>query len=165
MNYIIRPVVARDMDFLWDMLFYAAHMAEDGATSSEAARQDPFLALYVDGWGRAGDVGCVAVDAGTGERLGAAWVRVLHDDMPELAIAVLPAAIGQGIGTALIRHVLEAARADHAAIMLTVRVDNPAARLYERLGFTIVEQITNRVGSMSHKMVFRYEREPATLAT
>ncbi len=159
MNYIIRPVEPHDIDFLWDMLFYAAHMAEDGATSSEAARQDPFLARYVNGWGRMGDVGCVAVDARTGARRGAAWVRMLDhdDDMPELVIAVLPSAIGQGIGTALLRYVLEAAQAQHVAVMLSVRVDNPAARLYERIGFTTVEEITNRIGTTSHKMVFTFQ--------
>jgi ribosomal protein S18 acetylase RimI-like enzyme len=161
MNAVIRPIEPQDVSFLWDMLFHAAHMAEDGATSSDAARQDAFLSRYVADWGQPGDVGCVAVEPQTGERLGAAWVRVLdHDDLPELAIAVLPSAIGQGIGTALLRGVLEAARAQYAAVMLSVRMDNPAARLYERLGFTTVEQITNRIGTMSYKMVYRYDAMP-----
>lgn len=50
-HYTIQPVSQEDAAFLWDMLFYAAHMDEDGATSSAAAKQDAFLAQYVEGWG------------------------------------------------------------------------------------------------------------------
>lgn len=52
----------------------------------------------MSGWGRAGDMGFVAVDAGSGEPIGAAWLRLLggdergygyvDDETPELGMAV-----------------------------------------------------------------------------
>lgn len=165
-HYTIRPVAQEDTAFLWDMLFYAAHMDEDGATSSEAAKQDAFLAPYVEGWGQPGDVGVVAVDAHTHERIGAAWVRLLghaassgsYDaaKTPELALAVLPSVFGKGVGSALLRHLLDAARLQHPAVMLSVRADNPAARLYKRYGFEIVDEIVNRVGTKSYVMLLTW---------
>src|SRR5262245_60996776 len=105
MTCAIRPATLADEPFLCEMLFYAANMAEDGATSGEDAKTHPYLAKYVCGWGRAGDVGAVAVDS-SGQPIGAAWVRLLagaeknyaaiDDGVPELAIAVLPERVGRG---------------------------------------------------------------------
>jgi ribosomal protein S18 acetylase RimI-like enzyme len=157
--YTIRPALAADEPILWDMLYYAANMAEDGAASSEGAKTHPYLAEYVAGWGRPGDLGVIADGITDGRALGAAWVRRLGgqekryaavaEGTPELAIAVLPAAIGQGIGGALLGALLEMARGHYPAIALSVRENNPARRLYERHGFEVVDIITNRVGGRS----------------
>jgi ribosomal protein S18 acetylase RimI-like enzyme len=161
-SYVIRPTTPADESFLWEMLFFAANMAEDGATSGEDAKTHPYLAKYVRGWGRVGDVGAIAV-ADDGQSIGAAWVRLLvgaeknypaiNGDVPELAIAVLPKWLGQGIGGRMLTQVLEDARAVHPAVVLSVREANPARRLYERLGFVVVETTTNRVGGRSYVML------------
>ncbi len=163
LTYIIRAATPADAPILWDMLFYAANMAEDGATSSEAARAHPYLAEFVAGWGRPGDLGVIAIDIAAGHALGAAWLRRLSgpekryaavaDGVPELAIAVAPAAIGQGIGGALLGALLAQARSQYPAIALSVREHNPARRLYERHGFAVVDTITNRVGGRSFVML------------
>ena len=51
---------AADVPFLWEMLTYAATMAPGGAASVAEARTDPYLRTYVDGWGRADDLGLIA---------------------------------------------------------------------------------------------------------
>jgi ribosomal protein S18 acetylase RimI-like enzyme len=167
MAHTIRSATPADEPLLWEMLFYAATMAEDGATSGEDAKTHPYLAKYVRGWGRAGDLGVVAVE--DGERpIGAAWVRLLagaeknypaiEDDIPELAIAVDPGWIGQGIGGRLLARLLEEARSTYPAVVLSVREVNPARRLYERQGFVIVETTTNRVGGRSFVMLKQLDR-------
>jgi ribosomal protein S18 acetylase RimI-like enzyme len=160
--YTIRSASSADASILWDMLFYAANMAEDGATSSEAARLHPYLAEYVEGWGRPGDLGVVAISSAGDQALGAAWLRQLRgpekhyaavaEGVPELAIAVVPHAIGQGIGGALLGALLDLARGQYSAVALSVRTNNPACRLYERHGFVVVDTITNRVGGQSFVM-------------
>jgi GNAT superfamily N-acetyltransferase len=91
------------------------------------------------------DYAVVALDE-AGRRRGAAWCSIqrppLFDDddgnpIPEIAIAVVPDARGQGIGTALIEALaLRAARKfDHLA--LNVHLRNPAARLYTRTEFVV----------------------------
>jgi ribosomal protein S18 acetylase RimI-like enzyme len=144
------------------MLFYAANMAEDGATTSAAARSHPFLAEFVAGWGRPGDLGVLAISSANSAALGAAWLRQLSgaekhyaavaEGAPELAIAVAPAAIGQGIGGALLGALLDRARGQYSVVALSVREHNPALRLYERHGFVVVDTITNRVGGRSFVM-------------
>jgi len=70
-------------------------------------------------------------------------------------IALLPNLRGGGIGTKLIRAVLE--EADHAGIMTSLYVEqsNPAMRLYKRLGF---QQIKDE------GIYWRMERQPPNVA-
>jgi ribosomal protein S18 acetylase RimI-like enzyme len=148
-RYSLRRAESDDADFLWVALYHASHAAENGIDEPETLRDHPELARYVDGWGGAiGDGGVVAVDAGTGDSVGAAWLRLLtgdakgygyvDDDTPELAIAVLPGHRGRGLGEQMLRELLEAARGTFDAVSLSVRADNPARRLYERTGFRVV---------------------------
>ena len=77
------------------------------------------------------------------------------DETPELAIAVLPELIGQGVGSALLSHLIEAVRGQVPALVLTVRNDNPVKKLYERFGFLVIDEVTKRVGSMFSKMLLK----------
>ena len=166
MHALIQPLRQDDEPFLWHMLYYAAHMQEDGEKSSAAAKNNPELQKYVQGWGRETDMGILALHPHDQRPLGAAWIRLLmeeknmsrliRDGTPELAIAVLPDYIGQGIGTQLMRHLLEAASQVYPAVMLSVRKSNPARYLYERMGFEIVDTALNRVGSESFVMLIQF---------
>jgi ribosomal protein S18 acetylase RimI-like enzyme len=157
----LRPVENSDVDFLWRMLFRASwsHLDEGSTELSIRSRDD--LAFYVEGWGRVGDAGVVAVDPATGP-VGAAWLRLLTGsqslspsfvaaDVPELAIAVEDGHEGRGVGSRLLEGLLAGHR--NRTIVLTARTTNPAIRLYERFGFEVVEIITNRVGTRSVKMI------------
>lgn len=55
-----------------------------------------------------------------------------------LQVQLMPAHQGRGIGAALIRDLIEEARAARVALKLKVLKANPAQRLYARLGFEIV---------------------------
>ena len=163
MNPIIRMATQDDEPFLWEMLYFAAHMDEDGEVSSEAAKQNPDLVKYVNGWGRETDIGCIALEPHSNQPIGAAWIRLLianekttsyvDDITPELAIAVLPEYLGGGVGTLLLQHLLEAAKQRYPRVVLSVRATNPAKRLYERMGFVVIGEIANRVGTPSSYMV------------
>lgn len=158
----LRPVGPADEAVLWQMLFYAARMDKETGKTVEDAKVAPDLAKYVTGWGRAGDLGVIAEGGAPPSAVGAAWVRLYRgadkafsptdDDTPELAMAVAPAYMGQGIGTQLLSHLIDAARPHYPALALNVRAENPALRLYQRLGFVIVGELTNRVGTRSYDM-------------
>jgi len=153
----IRRATAEDEGFLWEML------AEAARETSRAVAQNPATARYIQDWGRDGDLGFVA-EAADGASLGAAWLRQLRgenrgygyvdDETPELAIAVRPGTRGAGIGARLLAQLLEAAKPAYHSISLSVRVDNPAINLYEKVGFRAVEdsQRTNRTGGTSITM-------------
>jgi ribosomal protein S18 acetylase RimI-like enzyme len=159
----LRAAAAADEPFLCAMLFHAANMAADGAVSPDEAREHPYLAKFVRGWGRPGDLGVIAEAAAL--PVGAAWVRHLvgaekgypavDDAYPELAIAVLPGRAGQGVGGALLGRLIALARPRFPGVVLSVRADNPARRLYERHGFAVSGEIVNRVGTRSYVMELR----------
>jgi ribosomal protein S18 acetylase RimI-like enzyme/ketosteroid isomerase-like protein len=126
----LRAAVADDEPFLTAMVRLAAGWRDDAP-----APMTPALERYVRGFGRPGDRG-VVVDG-----QGAAWLRLLEDghgfvapDVPELAMAVVPAARGLGLGGALLARLIAGARG-HPALSLSVEPGNPALRLYERHGF------------------------------
>jgi GNAT superfamily N-acetyltransferase len=147
---ITRPVRPDDVPFLWDMLWEAAAVDEGMRALSRAAALDrPENRRYVEGWGRLGDAGIVAVDDND-QRLGAAWYRrfpveapaygFVAQDVPELAIAVVATARGHGIGTVLLDALLVMARDQgERAVSLSVDRRNPARALYERCGFRDVD--------------------------
>ena len=141
------------------MLYYASHANDNDGTNVGDVMINPELAKYVSNWGRDGDLGFMAVAE---QPFGAVWARLfvgpnkgysqVDDKTPELAIAVHPDYIGRGIGTQLMRHFLEKAKPIYPGIALNVRSDNPALRLYQRLGFEIVSEMINRVGGKSYDM-------------
>jgi ribosomal protein S18 acetylase RimI-like enzyme len=162
MNCRFRPISPTDEPFLWEMLYYAAHVDEEPGSSIETTKHSPFLTKYVAYWGQPGDLGFVVEDSETQQRLGAAWLRVfigaekncddIADGTPELAIAIIPSCTGQGIGAQLLEQVLSTAASVYPAVYLSVRATNPAKRLYERFGFVVIGELTNRVGGQSFHM-------------
>ena len=153
------------------MLAYAAH-----ESSLDAVKSNRDLARYVQGFGRDGDVGFVA-ETKQNQVIGAAWLRLWTDsnkgygyvsnEIPELAIAVHPNYRGQGIGTRLLNQLLNHASSQLLSVSLSVRADNPALRLYERLGFMLVpgSEITNREGTQSFSMIYRFTQPNAQILT
>ncbi|MFN6487423.1 MULTISPECIES: GNAT family N-acetyltransferase [unclassified Nostoc] len=165
MDYSIRRLTQEDEPFLWQMLYEAAHLLEEGNLTVQDAKNNPDLAKYVKNWGYyKDDTGFVATLKSSNQPVGAAWLRLLtgenkgygyvSDRIPELAIAVLPQHRNQGIGTHLLTHLLAAAKTAYPSISLSTRATNPALSLYKRFGFEVVpdSEIINRVGGMSLKM-------------
>ena len=169
MAVVVLLATEADEAVLWQALFDAAHLGDDGHTSVEAAQNRADLTHYVAGWPRSGDLGVIAVDSQTNAPLGAAWVRLLtgdergfgwvEDTIPELAIGLLPGYRGQGIGTAMLTRLLEAAKGVYPGVSLSTRANNPpAVRLYERCGFQKVagSEVVNWTGGVSYNMVIRF---------
>jgi ribosomal protein S18 acetylase RimI-like enzyme len=67
--------------------------------------------------------------------VGALWADDGSQGIHVLDIAVLPQWRGQGVGTRCLQDLLAAAAHRQLPVTLQVALDNPARRLYERLGF------------------------------
>ena len=146
----MRPAGREDVPFLREMLYEAAFWRSgDARPPLDEALATPALARYLHGFGRAGDTGVIAYD---GDRpVGAAWFRrfsprepgygFVDGATPELSIAVVADLRGTGVGRQLLEGLLGRARQQGLpGLSLSVANDNPARRLYERLGFEVVEQ-------------------------
>jgi ribosomal protein S18 acetylase RimI-like enzyme len=145
--YRLRPGTPDDESFLWDMLIEAVCWRPGGPRPPrEEVFSNPALARYVEGWGRPGDAAVVALAPDSGERIGAAWYRLMPPEdpgygfvdsvTPEISIAVVRERRGAGVGRALLRAMMDTARSEgFAALSLAVEEDNPAISLYERAGF------------------------------
>ena len=73
-----------------------------------------------------------------GEPAGRLYVARWEEEIRIIDVALLPEHRGRGIGTSLIRALLGEAAAAGKRLSIHVEKDNPARRLYERLGFAEV---------------------------
>lgn len=145
---VIRPIEPEDTGFLWEMLYQAIHVTKGSEPPSRDVLLHPELRRYVQGWGQPDDSGFVALDPATSNPIGAVWLRLLigdrkgygyvDDATPELTIALIPEHRGKGVGTRLLSHLLKTTESRYPFLSLSVSPDNPALRLYSRLGFEMV---------------------------
>jgi ribosomal protein S18 acetylase RimI-like enzyme len=159
-DLVIRPAVQDDLEALWDFLAMAAYEPD-----AEAAKAVPPVAKYLVGWQRSGDFGFIAEQ--NGEINGAACARRISaeerkfpygdEEAPKVSIGVKPNARGQRVGEKLMRALIGEAARRGLGLCLSVRSENPARRLYERLGFRDIpgSAATNRTGSMSIGMALK----------
>jgi len=77
------------------------------------------------------------------------------EETPKVSIGVNPEARGQGVGEKLMRALIAEAARRGLGLCLSVRTENPARRLYERLGFREIRgsAATNRARGISIGMV------------
>jgi ribosomal protein S18 acetylase RimI-like enzyme len=134
----LRPVEAADRAFLVELYGstredeLAQVQWDDGARRAfvehQFAAQD---AHYRANYPRA-TLDVVEVDGAPAGRL---YVHRGPGDIRIMDIALAPAFRGRGIGTALLRSLIEEADASARKLSIHVEVNNPARSLYDRLGF------------------------------
>jgi len=106
--------------------------------------QHPEALRYHRDWGRHGDFGVIAT-AGE-DVVGVAYCRLfthedhghgyVDDETPEVAIGVRDDARGAGLGTRMLEQLAAVAAANgFRRLSLSVDRENPAVRLYERVGY------------------------------
>lgn len=149
MQYNLRPLKQEEYSLLEDFLYDAIFVPVGEEVLPRSVLLEPSIQNYYQDFGRAHDYCLVAEQEG--KLLGAVWARVLSgpvkgygyvdEHTPELAISVQNEFRGKGIGTALLRAMLDLLqRAGYGQTSLSVQKENPAADLYKRLGFTTLEE-------------------------
>jgi ribosomal protein S18 acetylase RimI-like enzyme len=132
---------------LREYLFLAIFVPEGAPPLAPEILDDPAIARYAVGWGRAGDLGFLAIDSHEEKDVGAAWLRLwpegdhgfgfVDEFTPELSMSVRPGWRGQGIGSLLLKNLLAEADHRYPAVSLSVATANPAFNLYRRWGFEV----------------------------
>ncbi len=149
MEYKIRLAEPRDLPFLWEMLYQSMYVGEGEPAFERTILEEPSVRKYLEGWGRAGDLGYIA-EKTDGTPLGSVTARYFTADhrgygfvavdVPELGMALMPDSRGMGIGTALLEALLRGLQERGAErVSLSVDPRNEAAKkLYQRFGFETV---------------------------
>lgn len=139
----LRPIAPIDMEFLLQV--YASTRQEELALVDwDDAQKDAFLRMqfqmqhryYCENYLNA-DFQVIEVD---GKPAGRLYLHRRSEEIRIMDIALLPGYRQQGIGSQLIRQVQ--AEGSQKSVPVTIHVErfNPALRLYERLGFSLVEE-------------------------
>jgi len=134
----VRAGEPSDAAFIVSMAQLASVMEDDPLPPVD----DPALLL---GLPPSPDTAVVALD--DGRSVGAAWWHLRDRSLvvapdgapvPEIVVAVVPAARGRGVGRRLLDALAaRAAERGHDRLALNVHIRNPAAHLYSRAGFVV----------------------------
>ncbi|MFQ9665192.1 MAG: GNAT family N-acetyltransferase [Faecalibacterium prausnitzii] len=146
MDYIIREIRSEEYCLLSDFLYEAIYIPEGIEPPPKSAIECPELQEYIVEFGnRKHDKALVAEMQGN--VIGAIWVRIMDDyghidnDTPSLAMSVYKTYRGLGIGTSLLKQLLQVERlAGYSKISLSVQKSNYAVKMYEKVGFTVVDE-------------------------
>ncbi len=139
----LRPV--RPDDELFLRTAYASTREEElGRTGLDAAQKEAFLdmqfrAQQQDYRGRFPDAEHSVILHGE-EHVGRLYVARSDDEVRVLDITVLPQHRNGGIGAGLIKRLVDEATQSHRPVRIYLDRGSPAIRLFERLGFTCVEE-------------------------
>ena len=158
MPVTLRPVAGSDQDFLFQV-YASTRRAEVTAWGWNEAQQDAFLRMQFTMQQRAYEMqhaqaahDIIMLDD---EPIGRLLVARSAGEIQLTDISLLTDYRGRGIGSQLITNLLDEADRTGAKVSLQVLKENPAARLYERLGFI-------RTGE--HGLYFLMERPAAYLS-
>ena len=146
MNYRIRELLIAEKGVLDTFLYNAIYIPKGVAQPPFDIIYQPDLQVYVKDFGeQKGDV-CYVAEC-EGKIIGAVWVRIMNDyghvsdDMPSLAISLLPEYRNNGIGTALMKKMLSSLRElGYKGVSLSVQKQNYACSMYRKLGFKAIQE-------------------------
>jgi len=144
MNYQIRPIRKTELSLLKDFLYNAIFIPEGVAAPPMDIVDDESLQIYIRDFGQKPDDRCLVAES-DGKVLGAIWSRIMNDyghiadDVPSIAISLYKEYRNQGIGTALLRQMLDLLRCDgYRSVSLSVQKANYAMKMYLKAGFQVI---------------------------
>ena len=142
---VIREIQPEEIPVLDDFLYEAIFIPEGSPAPPRSIIENEDLQVYVRDFGKKADDRCLVAEV-DGKIVGAVWTRVMNDyghidnRTPSLAISLYKEYRGLGIGTELLRQMLEKLRQEgYERVSLSVQKENYALRMYQRAGFKTVE--------------------------
>ena len=144
MEYTIRRIKQTEYPLLEDFLYEAIFIPDGMDPPPRSVINLPELQLYIANFGEEKDDICFCAEVDDNV-VGAVWVRVMNDyghiedGVPSFAISLYKDYRSHGIGTALMRRMLdELKKRGHKKTSLSVQKANYAVQLYLNVGFQIV---------------------------
>ena len=143
---VIREIRSEEIPLLNDFLYEAIFIPEGVPAPPRSIIENEGLQVYVRDFGIKADDRCLVAEV-DGIVVGAVWTRVMNDyghiaeGIPSLAISLYKDYRGQGIGTELLREMLQLLRRDgYPQVSLSVQKANYAFRMYQKAGFEVMKE-------------------------
>ncbi len=149
MRYVIREIYQSEIPLLKDFTYEAIYQRDESNLISRDILNQPEIKVFYDKFGKPDDLCLVAeVDK---KIVGAVWTRILSGPVkgfgnidnktPEFAISLYKEHRGQGIGTALMKSMLDLLnQRGYKQTSLAVQKDNYAVKMYQAVGFSVVKE-------------------------
>ena len=142
----IRRLRDDETELLKTFLYEAIYIPDGIQPPERSIIELPELVIYYENFGNGSADNCLVAEVG-GKVVGAVWTRIMNDyghvddDIPSFAISLYKEYRGRGIGTRLMRRMLELLREQgYKKASLAVQKANYAVRIYEAVGFRTVDE-------------------------
>ena len=146
MNYTIRTMKKQEFPLLEDFLYEAIFIPEGMEVPPRSVISLPELQTYIKDFGLLKDDFALVAEIEK-QIVGAVWVRIINDyghidsSTPSLAISLYKDYRKHGIGIAMMEEMLNLLRNHgYKSVSLSVQKANYAAKMYQKLGFKIVNE-------------------------
>ena len=143
MNYIIRQMHSYEYKLLDNFIYEAIFQRDENNLAPKSIIRKPEIQVYIKDFGNKQSDYCLCAEM-DGTVIGAVWVRnikgygSIDDSTPEFAISLYKEYRGKGIGTELMKKMIEYLKdAGYSKASLAVQKDNYAVKMYLNVGFRI----------------------------
>lgn len=145
MDYRIREIRENEYYVLSEFLYEAIFIPVGMEKPPKAIIEQPELQVYIADFGKSDDW-CLVAEVKE-KIVGAVWVRIMDDygriddETPSFAISLYEEYRNMGIGTALMRDMLEFLKnKGYRRTSLSVQKVNYAVRMYQKVGFEVIDE-------------------------
>ena len=145
MDYRIREIRENEYYVLSEFLYEAIFIPVGMEKPPKAIIEQPKLQVYIADFGKSDDW-CLVAEVKE-KIVGAVWVRVMDDyghiddETPSFAMSLYEEYRNMGIGTALMRDMLEFLKnKGYKQTSLSVQKANYAVRMYQKVGFEVIDE-------------------------
>lgn len=139
-----RPILPEEVQALDDFLYEAIFVPQGIDPPPRSIIENDDLQVYVRDFGDSPHDHCLVAES-SGKIIGAVWARMMDDyghidnQTPSLAISLFKEYRGQGIGTQLLRQMMDLlSQKGYGQVSLSVQKENYALRMYQKAGFDVV---------------------------
>ena len=146
MQAVLRELRKDETGLLKDFLYEAIFVPEGVEAPDRSIIERPELALYYKDFGSGPADNCIVAEA-DGKVVGAVWTRIMDDygfvddETPSFAISLYKEYRGKGIGTMMMRQMLQLLKTQgYKKASLAVQKENYAVKMYEKAGFKTVKE-------------------------
>ena len=143
---LLRAMGENEKDILRDFLYEAIFIPDGVKPPERSIIEQPELRIYYENFGEGRADHCIVADD-NGKVIGAVWTRIMNDyghvddETPSFAISLYKEYRGMGIGTELMKKMLEKLRNNgYKRASLAVQKENYAVKMYRKVGFEEIDE-------------------------